>query len=177
MPSPKIMKTYLVLFVSLLLASVASAGPVSLFVKLEGEKKPVDRNSKDQKKMAEVTRTQWLSVRVTNSTNVKLDGVTLKWIMFASNLRRGSDSTVVEKSGEMKITVDASGRYTDVVTPKVAFVYTPTHTETSGSGRRSRAKEVEETGHKYHGYYIQVLNGDTVLGEAISNEALRKELK
>lgn len=172
------MKTYLSILVSLLLASVASAGPVSLIVKLEGEKKPVDRNSKDQKKMAEVTRTQWLTVRLTNSTNVKLEGVTLKWIMFASNLRRGSDSTVVEKSGEMKLSIDASGRYTDVVTPKVAFVYTPTHTETSGSGRRSKAKEVEETGHKYHGYYLQVIGGDnTVLGESISNEALRKALK
>jgi hypothetical protein len=171
------MKTYLSIIAGLLFATVASAGTVSLNVKVEGEKKPVDRSSKDQKKLAEVTRTQWLSIRVTNSSGTKLDGVTLKWVLFASNLRRGSDSTVIEKSGEMKITVDANGRYADVATPKVAFVYTPTHTETSGSGRRSRAKEVEETGHKYRGYYVQVISGDSVLGEAISQEDLRKAMK
>ncbi len=171
------MKTHLSILFCLLFASIASAGTVTLAVKVEGEKKPADKTTKDQKKLAEVTRTQWLSVRVTNSSGTKLDGATLKWILFSSELRRGSDSTVVEKSGEMKISVDSNGRYADVTTPKVAFVYTPTHTETSGSGRRVRAKEVEETGHKYRGYYVQVLNGDAVLGEAISNEALRKELK
>jgi len=171
------MKIHLSILCCLMFATVASAGTVSLTVKVEGEKKPVDRTSKDQKKLAEVTRIQWLNLHITNSSGTKLEGVTLKWIMFASNLRRGSDSTVVEKSGEMKISIDSNGRYIDVATPKVAFVYTPTHTETSGSGRRVKAKEVEETGHKYHGYYVQVLNGDAVLGEAISNEALRKELK
>jgi hypothetical protein len=64
-----------------------------------------------------------------------------------------------------------------VATPKVAFVFTPMHTESSGSGRRMRSKTVEESGHRYHGYHVQVLNGDTVIGEAISNEALRKQLK
>ncbi len=142
-----------------------------LQVKADSENKTAD------KKKAEVTRAAWLNVRVTNTSGTKLEGVTLKWTLYAANLRRGADSIVVEKSGEMKITVDASGRYTDVSTPKVAFVYTPMHTESSGSSRRMKSKTVEESGHRYHGYLVQVLNGDAVLGEAISNESLRKQLQ
>ncbi|OYW75413.1 MAG: hypothetical protein B7Z37_13405 [Verrucomicrobia bacterium 12-59-8] len=153
---------------SLLFASVASAGSVMLTVKAASENKTAD------KKQAEVTRAHWLNVRITNLTGTKLERVTLKWTLVAANLRRGSDSIVVEKSGDMNITVDANGRYADLTTPKVAFVYTPMHTEKSG--RRS-TKTVEESGHRYHGYLVQVLSGDTVLGEAISNEALRKQLK
>jgi hypothetical protein len=113
------MNTLLSILWSLLLTGVASAGSVMLNVKPASENKTAD------KKQAEVTRAYWLNVRVTNLSGVKLEGVTLKWTLYAANLRRGSDSIVVEKSGDMKIAVDASGRYTDLVTPKVAFVYTP----------------------------------------------------
>lgn len=156
---------------SLVLTSVASAGSVMLTVKADSENKTAD------KKKAEVTRATWLNVRITNPSATKLEGVTLKWTLYAANLRRGSDSIVVEKSGEMKVTIDANGRYVDVATPKVAFVYTPMHTESTGSGRRMRSKTVEESGHRYHGFHVQVINGDTVLGEAVSNEALRKQFK
>ncbi|MBB5034436.1 hypothetical protein [Prosthecobacter vanneervenii] len=161
------MKTYLVIFFSMLLAGGAYAGAVTINVKPGSENKTAD------KKKAEVTRAYWLNVRITNPSGTKLEGVTLRWTLFAANLRRGADSIVVEKSGDMKVTVDANGRYLDVATPKVAFVYTPMHTESSGR----RSKMVEESGHRYHGYHVQVLNGDTVLGEAISNEGLRKQLK
>ncbi|WP_395745028.1 hypothetical protein [Prosthecobacter sp.] len=165
------MNTSLSILFSLLFASVASAGSIMLQVKADSENKTAD------KKKAEVTQAKWLNVRVTNPGPVKLEGAILKWTLFASNLRRGSDTIVVEKSGEIKITVDGNGRYVDVATPKVAFVHTPMHTESTGSGRRSRAKTVEESGHRYHGYYVQIISGDTVLGEAISNEALRKQLR
>ncbi len=162
------MKSYLAILFSLLFASVASAGSVTLNVKAASENKTAD------KKKAEVTRAYWLNVRVTNPSGTKLEGATLKWTLFAANLRRGTDTIVVEKSGEMKINVDANGHAVDVATPKVSFVYTPMHTESSG--RRS-TKTVEESGHRYHGFHVQVVNGDTVLGEAISNEGLRKQLK
>ncbi|WP_395749754.1 hypothetical protein [Prosthecobacter sp.] len=165
------MNIRLTLLCSLLLTSAASAGSVMLTVKADSENKTAD------KKKAEVTRATWLNVRLTNTTNTKLEGVTLKWTLYAANLRRGSDDIVVEKSGEMKVSVDANGRYADVATPKVAFVYTPMHTESSGSGRRMRSKTVEESGHRYHGFHVQVINGDTVLGEVFSNESLKKQLK
>lgn len=165
------MNIHLSIFCSLLLAGAASAGPVMLTVK------PVSENKTRDKTKAEVTRAEWLNVHVTNTSATKLEGVTLKWTLYAANLRRGTDSILVEKSGEMKITVDANGRYADVTTPKVPFVYTPMHTETSGSGRRMKATTVEESGHRYHGFLVQVLKEGVVIGEAISNEALRKQLK
>jgi hypothetical protein len=161
------MNTIFSILFSLLLTGVASAGSVMLNVKAASENKTAD------KKKAEVTRAYWLNVRVTNPSGVKLEGVTLKWTLFAVNLRRGSDSVVVEKSGDMKVTVDANGRYADVATPKVSFVHTPMHSESKGR----RSTTVEESGHRYHGFHVQILSGDTVLGEAISNEALRKQLK
>ncbi|WP_395735523.1 hypothetical protein [Prosthecobacter sp.] len=165
------MNIRLTLLCSLLLTTAASAGSVMLTVKADSENKTAD------KKKAEVTRATWLNVRMTNTSATKLEGVTLKWTLYAANLRRGSDDIVVEKSGEMKVSIDANGRYADVATPKVAFVYTPMHTESSGSGRRMRSKTVEESGHRYHGYHVQVVNGDAVLGEAFSNESLKKHLK
>ncbi len=160
------MNTILSILFSLLLTGVASAGSVMLNVKPASENKTAD------KKQAEVTRAYWLNVRVTNPSGVKLEGVTLKWTFYAANLRRGSDTIVVEKSGDMKITVDANGRCADVATPKVAFVYTPMHSERKGR----KFTTVEEAGHRYHGWHVQILNGDTVLGDVISNEGLRKHL-
>lgn len=158
------MNTLLSIFFSLLLTGVASAGSVMLNVKAASENKTAD------KKKAEVTRAYWLNVRVTNQSGVKLEGATLKWTLFAANLRRGTDSIVVEKSGDIKISVDANGRYADLVTPKVAFVFTPMHSERKGRSSIT----VEEAGHRYHGFHVQVMNGDTVIGELWSNEALRK---
>jgi len=72
----------------------------------------------------------------------------------------------------MKITVDANGRYADVATPKVAFTTIPYHTVRKG--RRSQV--VEESGKKYHGFHVQILNGTEVLGE-LASESVKKELK
>ena len=151
---------------SLLLASVASAGSVQLLVKQETEKKQADKTK------PEITRTNWLNVRITNTTGTKLDGVTLKWSLYSAALRRGADTVAVEKSGELKITVDANGRYADVTTPKVAFLYTPEYTQRSGRSY----KTVEASGKKYHGYHVQVVSGDTVLGEVFS-DSVKKHVK
>ncbi len=159
------MNTILSILLSLLLTGVASAGSIMLNVKASSENKTAD------KKKAEVTRAFWLNVRDTNPSCSRLEGVTLKWTLFAANLRRGADSIVVEKSGDIKISVDANGRYADLTTPKVAFVYTPMHSERKGRSSIT----VEEAGHRYHGYHVQVLNGDVLLGELWSNEALRKQ--
>jgi len=160
------MNVSLSILFSLLLASVASAGSVTLLVKPDSEKKPGDKTKPD------VTRAVWLNVHVTNSTGTKLDGVTLKWSLYSASLRRGADTIAVEKSGEMKITVDANGRYVDVPTPKVTFTTIPYHTVRKGRS----SQVVEASGKKYHGYHVQVISGDTVLGESFS-ESVKKEIK
>lgn len=161
------MNTTLAILCSLLFATAASAGSVDITVKPEVQKKSADITKE------EYVTTHWLRVRITNYSPTKLEGVTLKWALYAANLRRGADTIAVEKSGEMKITVDSNGRYLDIETPKVAFDYIRTHSERSG--RRSY-KLVEESGKKYHGFHVQVVSGNAVLGEAFS-ESVRKQLK
>ncbi|WP_395739262.1 hypothetical protein [Prosthecobacter sp.] len=161
------MKTRLAILCTLLFASAAMAGSVTVTVKPEVEKKSTDLVKE------EYVTAHWLRVRITNYTGTKLEGVTLKWALYAANLRRGADTLAVEKSGEMTVSVDSSGRYVDIETPKVAFDYVRTHSERSG--RRSY-KLVEESGKKYHGFHVQVLSGSQVLGEAVS-ESVRKHLK
>lgn len=159
------MNSILSILLTVLLTSVASAGSVMLNVKAASENKTAD------KKKAEVTRAYWLNIRVTNPSGVKLEGATLKWTLYAANLRRGSDTIVVEKSGDISVSVDANGRYTDLTTPKVAFVHTPMHSERKGRSSIT----VEESGHRYHGFHVQVVNGDAVLADFWSNEGLRKQ--
>jgi len=152
---------------SLIFASILSAGDVTIAVKVDSENKSAEA------KAVEKTRVHWLNIRVTNNTGSKLEGLTLKWKLYAANLQRGHDDVIVEKSGDMNISVDANGRFADITTPKVPFTYTPLHSEKSGSSRRATYKKVDESGHRYHGFHVQVMNGDTVIGEAISNESLR----
>lgn len=161
------MHTRLAILCSLLFVSAASAGSVDIAVKPEVLKKSADIAKE------EYVSSHWLRVRITNYTSVKLEGVTLKWALYAANLRRGSDTIAVEKSGEMKITVDSNGRYLDIETPKVAFDYVRTHSERSG--RRSY-KLVEESGKKYHGFHVQVISGNEILGQAFS-ESVHKLIK
>ncbi|MBS1619904.1 MAG: hypothetical protein JST76_15395 [Bacteroidetes bacterium] len=160
------MKTIYTILCSLLFASFASAGAVSVAAKPDSEKKPGDKTKPD------VTRAYWLNVRVSNSTATKLDGVTLKWALYSATIKRGADTISVEKSGEMKISVDANGRYVDVATPKVAFTMIPYHTVRKGRS----SQVVEASGKKYHGFHVQILNGTEVIGEAVS-ESVKKELK
>lgn len=155
---------------SLLSAGSLLAGPSHVFlnVRLESENQTVN------KKAAEETRAHWLLVRVTNGAIVNLEGLTLRWKLYAANLQRGKDSILVEKSGESKFVL-AAGKTADITTNKVSFTYTPQHSERmSGSSRYARYKTIPESGHRYHGYSVEILDSTgAVIGEVYSNEALR----
>ena len=86
--------------------------------------------------------------------------------------RAGAD-IVVQKQGEQKVGIDP-GQFAEVTTDKVLFEWIPQHAERTGSGRRSKAKKVDETGHRYHGYAVQVLQDGVVIGEAYSHRSLQK---
>ncbi len=136
--------------------------------------KVMDENGSIDHKTQERTRSHWLVVRITNSSGTKLEGLTLRWKLYAANLQRGADEIIVEKAGDVKFSVDASGQFTDLTTQKVPFTYAPMHSEKSGTSRRARFKKVDESGVRYHGYLVQVLNGETVIGQSVSNQALLK---
>lgn len=168
---PHLMKT-LLSFVSLLLStSAAFAGPAKIFLQIHVEN---ERVGKSDPKSPDESRARWLVVRVTNPSPVNMEGLSLKWRFYADDLKRGTDSIVLEKSGDELFAVEASGRFTDVTTPKVTFEWTPQHSVRSGSGRRVSYKKVDETGHRYHGYAVQVFQAGVVIGEASNDPKLLK---
>lgn len=167
------MKT-LLLITSLLFStsfSFAGSGHVTVNVEVESErgKKDTDKNEKTP----DESRSHWLVVRVSNMSQIKLEGLTVKWALYADDLRRGTDAIVVQKEGEEQLGVDP-GQYVDVTTAKVLFEWIPQHAERTGTGRRARAKKVDETGHRYHGYSVQVLQDGVIIGEAFSHRSLQK---
>lgn len=167
------MKT-LLLITSLLFStafSFAGNGHVTVNVEVESErgKKDTDKNEKTP----DESRSHWLVVRVSNMSQIKLEGLTLKWALYADDLKRGTDAIVVQKEGEEQLGIDP-GQYVDVTTAKVLFEWIPQHAERTGTGRRARSKKVDETGHRYHGYSVQVLQDGVVIGEAFSHRSLQK---
>jgi hypothetical protein len=156
----------LALLFSLFMAAPLFAGPpnVSLKVLVNSDSQPGDKDATKE------TRTRWLTVRVTNTSNENLEGVSLKWTLYASELQKGANDIVVEKSGEETFKVEGKGRYTDITTAKVPFTKT---LASKGKGK----KKTPESGHSYYGYTVQILKDGAVMGEALSNEAMRKHLK
>lgn len=147
-------------------AHFSASAQVHLEVRAESENQTVN------KKALEEIRGHWLALEISNGSAAKLDVLTLRWTLYASNLQRGADDIVTEKSGETKITLDV-GKHEHISTPKVSFKKTPRHSDKTGSGRSTKYKKVEETGHRYYGYHVQVLNGETLVGEAYSQESLK----
>ncbi|MBL9177399.1 MAG: hypothetical protein JNM65_04990 [Verrucomicrobiaceae bacterium] len=162
------MKTLLSFASLLFLSTTAFAGPQKVMLQVHVESERGSKSSNDSKSPDE-SRARWLVVRVTNPSPLKMEGLTLKWTLYADDLKRGHDEVVVEKSGDENLSIEPSGRSTDVTTPKVVFEWTPQHSVRSGSGRRVSYKKVDETGHRYHGYAVQVLQNGVVIGEASSD--------
>lgn len=167
------MKT-LLLITSLLFStalSFAANGHVTVNVEVESErgKKDTDKNAKTP----DESRSHWLVVRLSNMSQTKLEGLTVKWVLYADDLKRGTDAIVAQKEGEQKVGIDP-GQFAEVTTDKVLFEWIPMHYERTGSGRRSSSKKVDEKGHRYHGYAVQVLQEGVVIGEAYSHRSLQK---
>lgn len=161
------MKSIHILSALLLLAGSCSADPGKVILQAGAQS---GGGTHDNKTHVE-TRQHWVEIKVRNLSQIKLDGLKLKWTLFASDLQRGTDRKVVEKSGEQAFSIEP-GSEVQLTTPKVDFKWTPMHAERTGSGRRARAKKVDETGHRYHGYRLQVIQDGAVIGEAASDRAL-----
>lgn len=162
------MKTLLILStLSFLTTAVfAESQNVLLQVRVDSERGAKDDHNP---KTPEESRAHWLIVRVTNPSTLKMEGLSLKWTLYASDLKRGHDDIVIEKSGSTNFAIEASGHFTDITTPKVVFEWTPQHSVRTGSGRRQGFKKVDEAGHRYHGYAVQVFQNGTVIGETSSD--------
>jgi hypothetical protein len=121
---------------------------------------------------ASKTREHWLEIHA--SSPVPADGLKLRWTLYAAELQRGADHIVVEKSGESSLSLPGESHWVSQNTAKVPFTWVPAHGETTGTGRRARGHRVEESGHRYYGFKVEVLSGDTVLASAVSQQSLLK---
>lgn len=157
----------LFLLSSFVLPGQAEPSGLSLKVLLETENQSTDNKSPEE------IRARWLTVRVTNSTAEKLEGLSLRWAFYAAELQKGANDVVLEKSGEEKFSIDANGKYTDVTTAKVPFKWTRQHAERSGR----RMVKKPETGRRYYGYTVRVMKDGVVLAEHLSGEAMRKHME
>lgn len=168
-----LMKTRLLITSLLFSTALTFAGNSHVTVNVDVESERGSKDADKNSKTPDESRSHWLVVRLSNMSQVKLESLTLKWALYADDLKRGTDAIIVQKSGEEKVAV-ASRQYLDVNTPKVLFEWIPQHAERTGSGRRSRAKKVDETGHRYHGYAVQVFQDGVLIGEAHSHRSLQK---
>jgi len=145
----------------------------SMPITIRAEVKNLGRDTKDGK-TPEKTETKALAIQVRNGSAAAQENLTLKWTLFASRLQKGANDTVVQKEGSSSLSL-AAGSQTSLETPGVAYTWTPQHSERIGSGRRARFKRIEESGHRYHGYRIQVFDSEgRLLGQTASTPALLK---
>lgn len=168
-----LMKTLLLITSLLFSSALTFAGNGHVTVNVEVESERGNKDTDKSTKTPEESRSHWLVLRLSNMSQVKLEGLTLKWALYADSLKRGTDAIVEQKGGEQKVGIDP-GQITEVTTDKVLFEWIPMHYERTGSGRRSSSKKVDETGHRYHGYAVQVLQDGVVIGEAYSHRSLQK---
>lgn len=120
---------------------------------------------------AEVVK-KHLEIDISGGANF-LGDVKVTCTFFADDLSAGK--VVNLKSNDLKTELVA-GKSTRLISPEVSFNFTPQHSEKSGSGRRAKYKRIEATGNRYHGWAVQVFRGSDFVGEAYSNNDIKKLL-
>jgi len=131
------------------------------------------------------TQKRSLAITLTNRTREDLGGLTVKWAIFASDLKSGD--TAKAGSGELKSSLAAAASET-VQSQTATMKYTPRHTETvthknqvnngnnRGKNRQQSVKIVDAKGDRYRGWGVQVLRGGAVVGAAYSTPELKTRM-
>jgi hypothetical protein len=123
----------------------------------------------DPKEGVEEVIKKQLVVTISGAPKLASDRLTVRAKFYADDLTAGQ--VVVEK----ELTVSASldrGRAT-LELPEVTFRHTPAHGQISGTGRRTKSKRIPAAGRRYHGWSVEVLDGEKLLGEAYSIISLK----
>lgn len=95
--------------------------------------------------------------------------IQVKATFYADDL--GTNQVVPEK--ELKATAALVRGRAALSLPVVTFNFTPAHAKTTGSGRRAKAVRVPASGRRYHGWAVEVFDGNRKLGEAYSHPSLK----
>ena len=116
-----------------------------------------------------------LTIALDNRDKEVVDGVSVKWTIYARTMDGGHLVTVKEGTEKPKL---AALQTTTVKTPVVTFKGTPQHAVTtqknSGKGKtQATSKREPATGEEYYGYAVQVYEGSTLLDEEYSQPSLK----
>lgn len=137
----------------------ATKGEVMVLVK-----ENVDRESK-----AKHSGSQTVTLDITlNGKPEDPEKRTIKWTAYGKDQK--TDSVVAMDSGEIPVNL-SSGSTQKTTTKKLTTSYKEEHTQSSSSGggrgrsRRVKFTKVPGEGVKYYGYGVQVMEGETVVGE------------
>jgi hypothetical protein len=126
----------------------------------ESERKEISGTTADQ-----VTQFKTIALRLSGKARSPETRV-VRWKIFGRNVDNGKITTV--ESGEFKLDLDARGEQS-AETKRATMTYTPDHSLVKrggkGKNKTSRATKVEGKGVKYAGYSVQVVDGNTVVGE------------
>jgi len=92
-----------------------------------------------------------------------------KWYVFGRNIKTQQMSVL--DSGEVNVSFPANGVQT-FESREVTCAFTPMHTVSTGSGKRTKAKRVDAAGVKIIGFGAQVKDGGKIVGEFFSERDL-----
>ena len=115
-------------------------------------------------------QSRWLEISATAFHLEKPAAVRLEWAFFGDNL--DSDKVIKHGSGTENVEL-AQSKKADVKTKSVNFTYTPRHSVSTGSGRRTRAKVIEATGVRYHAWGVRAFVDGKLAGEAYSTNDIK----
>lgn len=155
----------------------ASADPVVHHVSL---KVTLDNGSDYKKIKGSVDRTRTekcqLKIALDNRDNVQIKNLSVKWTLYGRTM--GKDNLVTVGNGVRKVTVDALTSL-DFTSDSVSFNGTPKHAITTTTRNQNtktantKTTEVAATGNAYYGYAVQVYDGQVLLDQAFSQNALK----
>ncbi|MFM2168689.1 MAG: hypothetical protein RIS79_3060, partial [Verrucomicrobiota bacterium] len=100
----------------LVTTSLSSAGTGHLTLHAEVESERGSKATIKNEKTPDESRSHRLVIHVSNMDHTNLEGLMLKWALYADDLKRGTDASVVQKEGEEKLGVDAR-QFVELTTP------------------------------------------------------------
>lgn len=144
---------------------------VEVQVKSETERKDSKDGKPDNK-----TKTQLKTLDIKLSGKAKNPETRVaKWYIFGKNL--SDNSTTILASGEEKVDLTTNGQQAFKSGTATATSSTDRPAPQRNRGKNDKPEETADPGSKYLGFGVQVKEGNVLLGEFLSGESIRPEMK
>ena len=162
MKIPRLLFSFLLVLLILVLAPIASAqvSPVSMRIE--------QVNKTDKEKHKHVQKRS-LKVHLTNASQQPREGLILRYYFFGKSI--GDNDVILLEKGERSASV-ASNKTETVETPVVTKTYEDAHFE--GDGKGKVGTKVKASGEKLVGYGVQLFEGEKMLTEQFSQPSYKE---